>query len=220
MAVKAAVAWAERGWTKLVSIAMGGAVGMFFGGVFLIPLVALVDVLGLTDVIDPASPWVWAWCGAMGGFVFGSHSGAKPEPQEQTSEAKGEPKEELLDPWSAVEMWKRGKFEYAQLIDLCEYQQGLGHADSAACLGWLYEYGDPAVSGSYDHGKAVGCYRTAALLGHDTALDRLLALEKLAAQHEVMTEEQKQERSAFIFKKVSQAIEQAKAEAEDPKEDK
>jgi len=90
-------------------------------------------------------------------FSF-SEGGRPPTSIEQAPEVK----RNFLDPWSALECCKKGELEYAALISLCESQIEKSHANSAACLAWLYDWGPRETR---DHAKANELYKRLHCLG-------------------------------------------------------
>lgn len=115
----------------------------------------------------------------------------------------------LIDPWDCIPLCKQGKMEYQAVVGLCEDQMAEGDGNSAACLAWLYEYGPPEIR---DRSRAMPLYRRAALLGHEAALDQLIAKERVEAQHAVMTDEQKSAQMASILEKIGAAAAEVKRE--------
>lgn len=170
----------------------------YFGLALLALLVGVVylsaeGVLSIEWQSIKAFAWGAAFVHLALGVLSVRHLSGETSRVEDTTSANQDPpgrrtSHNPIDPWSYVRICKEGKMGYETLIELCEIQIEQGDEQSAAFLGWLYEYGP---SNLRDESKSYAMYRIAALRGNETALDKIVTLERLSAKFEVMTDDQK-----------------------------
>lgn len=180
------------------------------GGLFVFLVYMLVLMLGAINVI----PINWdffegfSWATGIWYVIFGlilTHiskeirkiSNAKNENLKKTLPKKAE----IIDPWSGIELCKEGKLTYEMLISISEDQSIKGDINSAKFLSWVYSSGPEHLR---DSRKSLLMNKRAALLGDEESLDEYVAIEKIMAQYDVMTPEQ---RKSWTSKKIAKAKE-------------
>ena len=119
------------------------------------------------------------------------------------------PTKEFIDPWAGMKLCNRHVLseELKMLISVSELQSKEGDAYSAAFLAWIYEYGPLEIK---DYEKSHLMYRQAALLGHEEALSQYVIRERMSAQNEIMTPEQKSARIQNISDAINKAVKEVK----------